>query len=87
MIISINNQSWGVTRLAIDYGEFVKVALKKEGWEKEWVGAWSVMEVGGVYGPYAFWVYFCYFTVGCLCQGLQGAGVVLSWWSKPVSRW
>jgi hypothetical protein len=32
MIISINSQSWGrvmVIRLVIDYGELVKVALKK----------------------------------------------------------
>jgi hypothetical protein len=36
MIISINSQSWGqevmVIRLVIDYGELVKVALKKGGW-------------------------------------------------------
>jgi hypothetical protein len=38
MIISINSQSWGgimVIRLVSDYGELVKVALKKFGREKE----------------------------------------------------
>jgi hypothetical protein len=27
------------------------------------------------------WVYFCCHG-GCLCQGLQGAGVVYSWYSR-----
>jgi hypothetical protein len=28
------------------------------------------------------WVYFCYCSGGCFCQGLQGAGIVYSWYSK-----
>jgi hypothetical protein len=32
------------------------------------------------------WVYFCCHA-GCLCQGLQGARGVYSWYSRLVSRW
>jgi hypothetical protein len=41
-----------VIRLVIDYGELVKVALKKGGWEKKWVGWLKVMGFAGFCGPY-----------------------------------
>jgi hypothetical protein len=31
------------------------------------------------------WVYFGCCSEGCLCQGLNGAGVVYSWYSSLVS--
>jgi hypothetical protein len=38
-----------VIRLVVDYGELVKVALKKKkgGWENEWVGGLRVMGLLG----------------------------------------
>jgi hypothetical protein len=32
-------------------------------------------------------VYFCCCSVGCLCQGLQGARGMYSQYSKLVSKW
>jgi hypothetical protein len=32
-------------------------------------------------------VYFCCYSGGFLCQGLQGAGVVYRWYSRLVCGW
>jgi hypothetical protein len=42
-----------VIRLVIDYGELVKVALKKKGvaWEVQWVGRFRYMVAAEFYGP------------------------------------
>jgi hypothetical protein len=72
IIISINSQIWGgvmVIRLVIDFGELVKVPLKKgEGWEKEWVGGLRGMGAVGLCALMCVWVYFCCCSGGCLCQ-------------------
>jgi hypothetical protein len=50
-----------------------------------WVGE----EIWGLLGFVALvyvWVYLCNCSRGCLCQGLQQAGRVYSWYSRPVSR-
>jgi hypothetical protein len=47
-----------IIRLVINYGELVKVALKKGGWEKEWVGGLRVMNVAGFCGPHVCWGVF-----------------------------
>jgi hypothetical protein len=55
-------------RLIIDFGELVKVVLKKQ-------------EIWGLLGFVALvyvWVYFCCCIGGCLCQDLQESGVVYS---------
>jgi hypothetical protein len=70
-----------VIRLVIDYGELVKVALKKmKRRVGKGVGGWvRVMEVAGFCSPcVCLGVFFCC-SGGCLCQGLQGPGVVCSW--------
>jgi hypothetical protein len=63
-----------VISLVIDYGELAKVALKKGGWEKEWVGRLRVMRVAGFCDVCVWGVYFCC-SGGCLCQGLEGAEI------------
>jgi hypothetical protein len=45
------------------------------------------MRVAGFCGPCAVWVYFCCCRGGHLCQGLQGAGGLYSWYSRLVSGW
>jgi hypothetical protein len=81
VIISINNWSWGGNgfRLVTDFGEFVKVALKGRVGEE----VWSLL---GFVALMCVCVYFCC-NGGCLCQGLQGFGVVYSWYSRLVSGW
>jgi hypothetical protein len=61
MIICINSQIWGeviVIRLVIDYGELLKVALKKEEVEKELMGGLRIMRFAGVLGTCVFWCVF-----------------------------
>jgi hypothetical protein len=63
-----------VIRLVIDFGELVKVALKRGAGDKGWVGGGRGVEAAGFCGPYVCLVYFCC-SGGCLCQGLQGLGL------------
>jgi hypothetical protein len=74
-----------VIRLVIDFGELVKMALKKgrEG-VSEWVESWGLL---GFMALVCVWVYFCCCSGGCLCREFQRAGVVCSWYSRLVSRW
>jgi hypothetical protein len=47
-----------VIKLVIDYGELVRVALKKgDEWEKEWVGGLRLMGIAGFCDP-------------CVCLGV-----------------
>jgi hypothetical protein len=60
-------------------------AIGKGGTKK---GRWVREEVWGLLGFVALMcvrVYFHYCSGGCLCQGLQGAGDVYSWYSRLVS--
>jgi hypothetical protein len=77
MIISINSWSYGGYWL-LALGELVKIALKRD-WEVGKGVDWGKdMGVAGFCRPcVCFGVYFCC-SGGCLCQGLQGAGVVYS---------
>jgi hypothetical protein len=63
-----------VITLVIDYGELVKVALKKRGVGKR-VGRW-VKSVGAAWfvAHMCVWVHFCC-CGGPLCQGLQALGL------------
>jgi hypothetical protein len=88
MIFSINNRSWWgviVISLVIDFGELVKVALKEE-WKKVWVGGLRSMGLLNFVAFVCVWVYFCCRSGGCLCQGLQGFGVVYIWYSRLVCK-
>jgi hypothetical protein len=65
-------------RLIIDFGELVKVVLKKGSGTR---GGWVREEIWGLLGFVALvyvWVYFCCCIGGCLCQDLQESGVVYS---------
>jgi hypothetical protein len=73
-------------RLVIDFGELIKVLLKGGRWEKRWVGKEEVWGLLGFVTLVCVWVYFCC-SGGCLCQGLQEAGVVYSWYSRLLSGW
>jgi hypothetical protein len=64
-----------VIRLFIYFGEFVKVVLKREVWEKGWVGGRSVM------GCWVLWplcVFGCIFVVveGVCVRDCRGWGCV-----------
>jgi hypothetical protein len=59
-----------VIRLVIDVG-------KSCGWVGKEVWEWL-----GFVALECVWVYFCYCSGGCLCQRLQGARVVYSWYSR-----
>jgi hypothetical protein len=75
-----------IIKLVIDFGELVKVALTRK--VGKGVGEWG-NSMGALLGFLVFvcvWVYFCC-SGRCLCQGLQGTGVVYSWYSRLVSRW
>jgi hypothetical protein len=49
------------------------------------VGVGKGMGDAGFMALVHVWVYFCCCSVGCLCQGLQEAAVVYSWYSRLVS--
>jgi hypothetical protein len=51
------------------------------------VGGWMGEEVWGLLSFISLlrvWVYFCCYSGGCLCKGLQGARVLYSWYSRLV---
>jgi hypothetical protein len=79
--ISINTGSLErvmVIRLVIDFGELVKVALRRGGEKRSgWVGEFLRVLLCFV-ALVCVLVCFCC-SGGCLCQGLQGAGIVCSW--------
>jgi hypothetical protein len=52
----------------------------------EWVGeeVWGLL---GFVDLVYVWLCICCYSGGCLCQGLQGADVVYSWYSNLVRRW
>jgi hypothetical protein len=61
---------------------FGKGATKKkiETWGAKrsgWMG-WELWRLFGFVTLACVWMYFCCCSGGCLCQGLQGAGVVYS---------
>jgi hypothetical protein len=85
MIISVNSGSWGGVMVIRLLGGIGKGGTKKDGWVK---GAWVGEEVWGLLGFVALMCVCMYFSCccgGCLCQGLHGAGVVYSWYSRIVS--
>jgi hypothetical protein len=60
------------------------VALKR-GLGKGGMGGGRGMGLLSFVALVCVWVYFCCCSGGCLCQGLNGAGVVYSWYSSLVS--
>jgi hypothetical protein len=75
-----------VIRTVIDFGELVMV-VQSGGWEKgDWVGE-EMWELLGFMALVSVLMCFCCCSGRCLCQGLQGAGVVYSLYSRLVSGW
>jgi hypothetical protein len=74
-------------KLIIYFGELVKVALKKGLQEKGWMGRLRGMGVLSFVTLVCFGVCFYCCSRGCLCQRLQGAGVVCSWYGRLISIW
>jgi hypothetical protein len=76
MIISINSGSWGrvmVIRLVVNFGELVKVALKKGG-KKGWMGK----RYGGSWGLWPLFVFECISFVvvdGACVKDCRGLGL------------
>jgi hypothetical protein len=75
-----------VIRLIIDFGEFVKVVLKR-GVGIGLCGEGRVIGAAWFCGPCVCLGVFLLCSGGCLCQGLQGAVIVYSWYSRLVSGW
>jgi hypothetical protein len=65
-----------VIRLVIEIGEIYKGGtVRRVGKRGEKVGevVWGLL---GFLALLCVWIYLCCCTVGCLCQGLQGVGVI-----------
>jgi hypothetical protein len=62
----------------------VKVTLKGGGWKKEERLGFRGMGAAEFCGLYAYRLYFCCCSGGYLCQGLQGAGDVYTWYNSLV---
>jgi hypothetical protein len=52
-----------------------------------WVSGGSSRGADGFMALVCVFLYLDCCSVGCLCQGLQGIGVVKSWYCRLVSRW
>jgi hypothetical protein len=61
------------------------VALKRAGQEKGGLGRGRDTEATVFVTLVHVWAYFCC-SSGCVCQGLQEAGVVYSWYRRLVSE-
>jgi hypothetical protein len=78
MVIRLDIEIWIIDKGATkrEFGKVVGVSMGEEVWE-----------LPGFVALGCVWVHFCCFSGGYLCQALQGAGVVYSWYSRLVSRW
>jgi hypothetical protein len=74
-----------VIRLDIEIWVIDKGGTKRGRWERGLVREEVWVLLGFVVLVHV-WVYFCC-SGGCLCQGLQGAGIVYSWYSRLISMW